>query len=219
MDVKFKNLPWIFVETYQQVLLAWARDLVRIGSAIEVDLHHVEGPAVDMAAVPQKVKLGCQVWKHPKSGDVRFLIQPLTEMDVAIVAGHCEQLPRILELKRLEAAKQARSQGHMDAVFDDIPDEFVQAYQRELREWGFAFKQLGRNHTIPLRKVPGVSPDFDDEGREVQYGVALVAEVDRAGQRTRLIIRPKDEQARERIARHVADIKRHGDPMAAASVH
>lgn len=221
LGAQFEKLPVLFLETYQRQLLAWAADLQKVGPLIELDLLTAPGASViDMTCIPQKVALACDVLKHPISGEVRFLIRPASEMSAEVIAKHVEQLPRILQLRRIAMAQKARSQGHVDAVFEEIAEEFVQAYGAELRVWGFKFKQVGREYTIPLRKVPGAPVDHDEDGREVIYGVALVAEIDRLSEdRVRLLIRPKDEMARERIAQHVRDIRRHGQPMPLSAVH
>lgn len=108
ITTNFEALPDLFLRVYGPMLLAWAADFRKYGTAIEIDLLRAPGSAIDVRALSHRVRVGARFWKHPVSGDRRITIAPLSERDVEVVAKHCEALPRIIELRRAFRERMAR---------------------------------------------------------------------------------------------------------------
>lgn len=104
----------------------------------------------------------------------------------------------------------------VDAVFDRVPDLFVQTYAAELRSWGADFARKGPNALLVLRDIPNQPVLVDAWGQRPQVGVHLCAKVDRARSGddvVKLIISPETEDDARKIARHCEAILRFGPPL------
>lgn len=95
------------------------------------------------------------------------------------------------------------------AVFERIPDRFVEVYRGELLRWGALIDRLGYVHVIELAPIPGkpVAMNPDPTQGRIRVGVTLVAEPKKMRDgRTWLEISPATETDEELIRRHVEAI-------------
>ena len=91
----------------------------------------------------------------------------------------------------------------VQAVFEDIPDCFVETYREKFVKWGKNFKNFGRTVIFTFYRKPGAMILLNPDGSKVQQGASLTAELDRSVKsRPRLIIRPSSERDKELIAEH-----------------
>jgi len=97
----------------------------------------------------------------------------------------------------------------MLTVFERIPDLFVQMYDAQFQAWAREFKARGPKQAIRFGRPKGAPVLLDGEGRAIEAGAWLVAEVDRSGASVRVIIRPATEHDQELIARHTREMQPH----------
>lgn len=96
----------------------------------------------------------------------------------------------------------------MITVFERIPDPFVQAYDGQFQTWAREFKTRGERCCVVFDRVPGRPVLLDGEGRPVQRGAWLTAEIDRSKpQEPKIVIRPADDFAEEMIAKHTREMQ------------
>lgn len=95
----------------------------------------------------------------------------------------------------------------MITVFEKIPDQFVQMYDRQFQAWAAEFKKRGRKCAIVFNRPPGAPPILDEEGRVVAAGCWLDAQVEITGGEPHVTIRPASEHDEEMIARHCREMR------------
>lgn len=214
IEARFEQLPEAFLLAYQTELMAWSGDLQRRGPVLEIELWNPPGATVLSAGYQGKVTVICEVLAHPVSKKVIMLIKPASEEDAARVRRHCEELPAIMRAHRAAAeANRDKPRGYVSAVFERIPDYFVERYAKELGLWGQNLKKIGLTKHIVLNEgtLADVSPD--EEMGAVLIRVTLKAEVERLAQdRLRLVISPCDERDERMIRIHCEKMQRNNIP-------
>lgn len=204
IGAKFEKLPEAFLLAYQGELMAWARDLQQRGPTLEINLWNPPDTTILSAGHQGSVTLRCDVLVHPVSKKVQMVIQPATQEDAASVRRHCERLPAIMAAHRAAAeANRDKPRGAVSAVFERIPDYFVERYAEELGLWGKNLKKIGLTKHIVLREGTLADLSPDEELGAVLIRVTLKAEIERlASDRLRLVISPADERDERMIALH-----------------
>lgn len=210
---EFSGIPGSFLKSYDREIFAWAANLATAGPVLRIKLAQFPEMMRLGDAFAQYVSLSCTMFKHPISGLVKLTIEPASPKDYADILEHMDRLPAIVAAWRKVGAEQSRrAKQQVAAVFENIPDAFVKAYEPELRAWGQNLRASGGKRTIVLREVPGAPVAVDGWGDKPLLGAALVAEVEKMAKGVRLRIRPEDAVAEALIAHHAEDIERYGMP-------
>lgn len=214
IGAKFLKLPEAFLLAYQRELMGWAGDLQRRGPIVEIDLWNPPDTTILSAGHQGKVTLRCDLLMHPVSKKMVMTIQPDTEEDAANVRRHCEQLPAIMQAHRAAAAaNKDKPRGYISAVFEKIPDYFVERYARELALWGKNLKKIGLTKHIVLNEGALADMSPNPEQGAVLIRVTLKADIERLAQdRLRLVISPADERDGRMIAIHCEKMQRNNIP-------
>ena len=95
------------------------------------------------------------------------------------------------------------------AVFERIPERFIEEYQVELLDWATRFREIGPVGTIRLRPIAGVPIEMNPHPAMGPVVMAVRLQADR---RVRLngdveiVISPADTMSAELLARHVAEM-------------
>lgn len=204
LGATFEKLPEAFLLAYQRELMTWAGDLQRRGPVLEIDLWNPPDTTILSAGHQGKVTLCCDLLVHPVSKKMQMVIRPATEEDAANVRRHCEQLPAIMRAHRAAAeANKDKPRGSVSAVFERIPDYFVERYAGELALWGKNLSKIGLTKHIVLREGTLADLSPDEEMGAVLIRVTLKADIERlAADRLRLVISPADERDERMIALH-----------------
>lgn len=214
IGAKFVKLPEAFLLAYQTEMMAWARDLQARGQFLEINLWNPPNATILSAGYQGRVTLRCDLQAHPVTKFVQMVIQPDGEEDAANVARHCEQLPAIMRAhKEAAEANRDKPRGSVSAVFEKIPDYFVERYAEELGLWGKNLKKIGLTKHIVLNEgaLSDLSPN--EELGAVLIRVTLKAEIERLqNDRLRLVISPADERDERMIAVHCEKMVRNGIP-------
>lgn len=214
ISAEFK-LPEYFVQTYMRELNAWAAQLQREGPILALPLWNMPGATILSVSYQPEVKLRCDVLGAPTTGSMKFIIQPDTEEDAAIVRKHTEMLPQILQAQH-DAAQADRGKRKNMArwVFDGtVPDYFVHRYQTELRLWAVNFAKIGTRKHIVLREgnLSDLSPN--EELGAVLLRVALTAKIERrSGDDFEICVSAASEQDEMLIRRHCEKLQGAGIP-------
>lgn len=210
----FVKIPEMFLKAYQRELMGWARDLQARGQFLELKLWNAPGATVLSSGWQGQVVLRCDLQVHPISKAVKMVIQPDSPEDVARVARHCEDLPAIMRAHRASAeANKDKPRGSVSAVFEKIPDYFVERYADELGAWGKNLKKIGLTKHIVLNEgaLSDLSPN--EELGAVLIRVTLKAEIERLqNDQLRLVITPADERDERMIRVHCEKMIRNGIP-------
>ena len=219
IDATFEDIPHAFLRAYSREVMGWAGRLGRSRPGSEPLLKICLATMPEVTALGEAfveyVTLACEVWTHPVSGDVKFLIKPASEAEIVAIRKHLERLPAIETAWRLAAARAKRARKRVDATFEDVPECFVRAYEADLKAWGSSFRDRGGKAGLVLRRIPGEPVALDQWGQEPMIGVELIAAVDKVlTDGVVLVIRPVDEKSRELIAKHAEAIERYGEPVA-----
>lgn len=220
IGAEFVGLPEGFLLAYQSELMAWAGDLQGRGPGLELNLWNPPGATVLSSGWQGTVRLRCEVRIHPVTKFVKMVISPDGEEEAARVRRHVEDLPGIMAAHRAgAAAARDKPRGYISAVFEGIPDYFVERYAEELGLWGKNLGKIGLEKHIVLNEgaLSDLSPD--EEMGAVLIRVTLKAKVERLAQdRLRLVISPCDERDERMIALHCEKMQRAGIPASVALV-
>jgi hypothetical protein len=220
IDAEFLKLPGEFLGAYQQELLAWAGNLQVRGPFLDINLWNAPGVSVASTGYQGQVKLRCDAMGDQQTKHLRLIIQPDSTDDAERVRKHCAELPAIIKAHRAQAeANKGKPRGYVSAVFEKIPDYFVERYGLELRLWGQNLRKIGLTKHIVLREgiLSDVSPD--EEQGAVLRRVTLVAKVERLAQdRLRLVISPATEADERMIANHCQKLQKEKIPARAQLV-
>lgn len=84
---------------------------------------------------------------------------------------------------------------------------FLHHYREQFSVWAHEFRLRGSKCAVIFESLPGRPVILDAEGRPVQRGVWLEAELDRDGIEPMMIIRPATENDGEMIERHCREMK------------
>lgn len=96
----------------------------------------------------------------------------------------------------------------MLTVFERIPDVFIEHYDVSFQTWAREFRKRGPKCVIKFDRRPGEIPILDVEGRAIEKGAWLVADVDRSNpEMPRVVIRPAGPVDEEAINRHVREMQ------------
>lgn len=214
IGAKFEQLPEAFLLAYQTELMKWSADLQRRGPVLEIELWNPPDTTVLSAGYQGKVTLRCDVLMHPVSKKVVMLIKPASEEDAGRVKRHVEDLPVIMRAHReAAAANRDKPRGYVSAVFERIPDYFVERYAKELALWGKNLKKIGLTKHIVLNEGTLADMSPDEEMGAVLIRVTLKAEIERLAQdRIRLVISPGDERDERMIRIHCEKMRRNNIP-------
>lgn len=214
VHAEFVKLPEQFLLSYQSELMGWSRDLQARGPFLELQLWNAPEATILSPGYQGKVVLRCDIQIHPVTKAVKMVVQPDSEEDVARVRQHCEVLPAIMRAHRAAAeANRDKPRGYLSAVFEKIPDYFVERYAKELALWGQNLKKIGLTKHIVLNEgtLSDVSPD--EEMGAVLIRVTLKAAIERlAHDRLRLVISPETERDERMIAIHCEKMQKASVP-------
>lgn len=98
----------------------------------------------------------------------------------------------------------------MLTVFENVPDLFVELYNRQFEQWAREFQKRGPYAAIVFNRPRGTPMQMDEHNQPVWHGAWLAAEVDRSRpQHVRVIIRPRTEHDRDMIERHCREMRPH----------
>lgn len=209
-NAEFHKMPFAFVQAYQRELLDWAKNLQAHGPLLELKLLRAPADSVLDLGFVERATIMCEVYKHPGTGETRMLIGPATGFDVEVIEQHTARLPQIKAARAEAARRWANSNVPVQAVFEKIPDTFLQHYAAQFQAWGAELKARGPRCAIVLERPPGEKPRKDEEGRDILEGIWFAAEVDYSNpQAPKLLVRPADAFAEEQIAQHLKKMKRH----------
>ena len=132
LSAQFINLPEAFLRAYSRELMAWAGDLQQHGSALEINLWNPPGVTILTNGFQGKVELTCNVLADPATKHVLMVIQPATGEDAERIKKHVEVLPSIMAAHRAKAeTDKVQKRAFLSAVFDRIPEYFVERYAME----------------------------------------------------------------------------------------
>ena len=201
LDVDFQ-LPELFVNAYNQELLAWAGALQERGPLLTIDLWNPPGATILSPGYQGSLTLRCDVLASAEENAMLFVIQAEGPENYEKLRLHCEALPKIMAAHRARAeALKGAPRGAIRAEFN-LPEYFVHRYGLELREWGRNFARIGPVKTIVLREgtLSDMSP-AEDQGA-VLRGVKLKAKIERLKNDEMLIVISPDSEQDERIVRN-----------------
>lgn len=220
LGADFSAIPYIFLQTYQQELFGWAKDLLQ-GNVCEIDLWNYPGASVVSSNFQGKVTLKYDAMGDPTTKALKFIIKPADEENDARLRKHCEELPAIMAAHR--AAAQAKTGGRPKMarwVFDGtMPEYFVLRYQSELRQWAANLRKIGTTKHIVLREgsLAELSPNELMGAELVQ--VTLKCKIERVrGDELEIVVSAADEEQERRIARHCEKMQRNRIPAGAVLV-
>lgn len=220
LGADFSLIPLVFLQTYQQELFGWAKDLLQ-GNQCEIDLWNYPGATVLSSNWQGKVTLKYDAMGDPATKALKFVIKPASEEDDARMRKHCEDLPAIMAAHKAAAQAKAGQRPKMARwVFDgSVPEYFVMRYQLELRQWAANFKKIGTTKHIILREgsLSELSPDEQLGAALVQ--VTLTVKIERMqGDEIRLVVSAADEEQERRIRKHCEKMERNRIPAGAVLV-
>ena len=195
---------------YQRELLEWAAHINERGNLLKINLLAPPSYSPLSLGFQESVEVTCQKFKHPVSGEVRYLVGPATDFDTEIIQQHTEALPKIKAARAEAARRWANKQGNIQAEFEDIPDEFVVHYAEQFKMWCAELKQRGTKCAIVLDLAPGEKRPRDEADRPIMGGVWMQATADWSNpEKPRLIIKPASEHDQEEMNKHVSKMRRH----------
>lgn len=94
--------------------------------------------------------------------------------------------------------------------FKKIPPQFIERYKPQFEVWAREFRIRGKRQAILFERRPGAPSLLDAEGRVIQRGAWLEAEVDRSNPlNVRVVIKPATDHDEELIARHTRELMLH----------
>lgn len=91
--------------------------------------------------------------------------------------------------------------------FKRIPGLFVDAYRFHFETWAREYRARGPRQAIRFENWPGAPVLLDGEGRPIEKGAWLTAELDESGQQPVMIVQPASDADEELIARHCRDLQ------------
>lgn len=210
MMTVFERIPDIFVTKYNPEIVAWARRF-SVAPMLEIELRDATAAwLVKAGMAAPKVRITAVI------GNDKVFVRPVSEWDAELIRHHCEQLPKL----QREKADPKKLVKNTRAVFERIPDEFIEAYDWEIKKWGRNFKQVGRTCDILLRRPHGQPVLLDDNGQEPMIMVQLWAERPRLdGDTVELVIVPQTELDEKKIRQHAEMIAKYGAPVPRKAIH